>query len=75
MKKYKKETPRLSVQYVNADTEEVLFEINNRTWMNVGELLTDAYVNKIVEKELTGSGINAPKNLMVLIVGEYKLID
>jgi len=74
MKKYKKETPRLSVQYVNADTEEVLFEINNRTWMNVGELLTDAYVNKIVERELSGAVIEPPKNLMVLVVGEYKLL-
>lgn len=72
-KKYKKETPRLTVQYVNADTEEILFEINDRTWMNVGELLTNEYVDRVVKTELNKMKITPPPNLMVLVVGEYYL--
>jgi adenylate kinase family enzyme len=65
--KYSKDTPRLTVKYINADTEETVFEINDRTWMNVGELLSDHYVNEIVKQHIN----NPPKNLMVLVVGEY----
>jgi len=70
--KYKKITPRLTVQYVNSDTEEVLFEINDRTWMNVGELLTNEYVDRVVKAELNHLNVDLPKNLMVLVVGEYE---
>lgn len=74
MKKYKKLTPRLSVQYVDSTTEEILFEINDRTWMNVGELLTNEFVDRIVKAEC-GNNINKlPEKLMVLVVGEYELM-
>ena len=33
--KYIKETPRLTVKFINADTEAVLFEINDRIWKQV----------------------------------------
>jgi len=65
--KYSKDTPRLTVKYINADTEETIFELNDRTWMNVGELLSDHYVNEIVKQNIN----NPPENLMVLVVGEY----
>lgn len=68
--KYTKNTPRLTVKYVNADTEETIFEINDRNWMNVGELLSDYYVNEIVKQNIDHE---LPENLLVLVVGEYTL--
>ena len=65
--KYSKDTPRLTVKYIDADTEEVVYEINDRNWMNVGELLSDHHVNEVIKKSIS----NPPENLMVLVVGEY----
>lgn len=68
--KYIKNTPRLTVQFVNSDTEKILFEIKDRTWMNIGEILTDVAINSIMNVEFKGK---PPKNLMVLVIGEYEL--
>lgn len=65
--KYTKDTPRLTVKYIDADTEETVFEIDDRNWMNVGELLSDHHVTEIIKQNIT----NPPENLMVLVVGEY----
>ena len=67
--KYTKDTPRLTVQYVDADTEEIVFEVNDKNWMNVGELLSDHYVNEVISQNVS----KVPENLMVLVVGEYTL--
>ena len=69
--KYTKETPRLTVKFINADTEEVLFEINDRTWLNIGEILTDYYIDAIMKTEMKDK--KKPINHMVLVVGEFKL--
>lgn len=68
--KYIKDTSRLTVKYVDADTEETLFEVNNRNWMNVGELLSDHFVTEVMKQNIKGE---IPENLLVLIVGEYTL--
>jgi len=65
---YKKSTPRITVQYYDEDTDELLFEIKDRTWINVGDLFSDHYANEIVKNEL---GDDAPDNLMILAVGKY----
>lgn len=64
---YVKETPRLTVQFLNSDTEEVIFQVNDRTWMNVGELLSDGYVTQVLNQ----NNIEKPENLMVLVVGNF----
>jgi hypothetical protein len=69
--KYTKETPRLTVKFINADTEAVLFEINDRTWLNVGEIFSDYYVDAVMKTEMKDK--KKPTNLMVLVVGEYEL--
>jgi hypothetical protein len=69
--KYMKETPRLIVKFINADTEAVLFEINDRTWMNIGDVFTDWYVDAVMKTEMKDRKM--PTNLMILVVGEYKL--
>ena len=70
--KYKKSTPRLTVKFVDSDTNDVLFTIKDRTWINVGEILNDGAVSSIMKVEFKGE---APENLMVLVVGEYELDD
>ena len=69
--KYSKSTPRLTVKFVNSDTNEVLFEVKDRTWMTVGELLTDGAITSIMNTEWKNKEV--PSNLMVLVVGEFEL--
>jgi hypothetical protein len=69
--KYTKNSPRLTVKFINADTEDVLFEVRDRSWMNVGELLSDFYVDNLMKTELKGKKL--PKNLLVLVVSEFNL--
>ena len=49
MNKYVKENPRISVKFVDSDSEETLFEVNGRNWTNIGELFTDHIVNSIID--------------------------
>lgn len=74
MEKYKKSQPKLIVKYIDSDTDEVLFEITDRNSMNIGELLTEYYVDNIVKEELKKKNMTPPENIMVLVVGEYSLV-
>lgn len=67
--KYIKNSPRLTVQFVNSDTEEILFEVKDRSWMNVGDILTDHAVESIMKNEYKDKKM--PENLMVLVVSEF----
>jgi hypothetical protein len=69
--KYTQEIPRLTVKYVNADTEDVIFEVNNRNWMNIGEMMTSKYATEVFKT----NKLEMPNNLMILIIGEYQLTD
>jgi len=70
MVNYIKDNPRLKVQFFNSDNDALLFEIHDRTWMNIGEILTAHYVSKLMNNELKGKVM--PENLLVLVVSEYK---
>ena len=69
--RYSKTTPRLTVKFVDSDTNEILFEVKDRTWMTVGELLTDGAISSIMQNEWKDKEL--PENLMVLVVGEFEL--
>lgn len=72
--RYIKQTPRITVKFINADTEEVLFEIKDRSWMNLGEIYPDYTITQLMEQQLAAKNIKkAPKNILVLAVGEYSL--
>ena len=64
---YKKDTPRLTLQIINEDTEEVIATVYNRNWLNIGEFLTDHYISEIMKQKNT-----QPKKIMVLVTAEYK---
>lgn len=69
--RYNKATSRLTVQFVNSDTEEILFEVKDRSWMNVGDVLTDGAITSIMANEYKDKPL--PNNLMVLVVAEFEL--
>ena len=69
--RYSKATPRLTVKFIDSDTNDILFEVKDRTWMNVGELLTDGAIDSIMKNEWKDKKM--PSNLMVLVVGEFQL--
>jgi hypothetical protein len=71
MGNYKKDTPRLTVKFIDADTERTILELKDRTWMTVGELLTDYTVDAVVKSELKDRKL--PERLLVLVVSEYTL--
>lgn len=71
--KYKKNEPRLIVKFIDSDTDEIIAEMHNRTWMNVGEILTDYHVSEFMNKEELID--IAPENLMIIVVAEYTKND
>lgn len=68
--KYSKASPRLTVKFIDSDTNAVLFEIKDRSWMNVGDVLTDGAITSIMRTEYKD---DPPENLMVLVVAEFEL--
>lgn len=71
--RYTKETPRIVVKFIDANTEQVLFEIKDRNWMNIGEVFTNHIASELVEQDLKTKKIKPPKKLLILAVGEYEL--
>lgn len=71
MARYIKDTPRLKVKFINADTEATILELNDRTWMNIGDLLSEHSVDSVIKSEIKDKEL--PENIMVLVVAEYTL--
>lgn len=69
---YKKETHRLTVKFLDGNNlNNVLFEINNRNHMNVGEIFSDHYVNSLIRNSIKEE--NLPQNVVVLVTANYSL--
>jgi hypothetical protein len=75
MLKYKRETARISVKFIDAKTENVIFEVPDRNHMNVGEILTETYGNALLQKELKERNLKFPQRVLVLTVSELILTD
>jgi hypothetical protein len=71
MARYIKDTPRLKVKFINADTEATILELNDRTWLTIGELLSEHAVDAIIKSEIKDKEL--PENIMVLVVAEFTL--
>lgn len=69
--RYGKKTPRIPVKFVNADTDEIMFELHDRNWMNIGELFNDAAISSIMTTEWKNKEI--PENVIIIAVGEFQL--
>lgn len=62
--RYRKDTPRVNIIFINDNTEEVLLEIDNRTWMDMGQLFSDGNIDNVMKNELKGKTL--PKNIRVI---------
>lgn len=70
MSNLKKYNPKISIEAINSENDELLFEITDRNWSNLGEVFNDHYFTMITEKELKGQ--NIPKNITLVAVSEFK---
>lgn len=73
MIKYRKKNPRLTIQFVNADNDDILFQVPNRNWTNVGDFLTDYYVDEMIKRNCKRLGIDTPPNVLVIVAAEFNL--
>ena len=71
MVRYIKDTPRLTVKFLDGnDTSKLLFEVNNRDHINVGEMFSDTYVSALIEQTIDEQ--NLPDNVLVLVTGQFR---
>ena len=73
MIKYTKETSRIPLKFINASTEDVIFEIKDRNHTNIGEMFTAYAVSSVMEHEYKGKKL--PKKILLIAVTEYTLED
>ena len=73
MAKYVRETSRIPVKFINANTEEQLFEVPDRNWMNIGEILTSHYGDTLIQTELKGKKL--PEEVLVITVSKLILVE
>ena len=71
--RYIKETPRITIKFIDSATDETICEIKDRNWLNVGEVYPDSTVTDIVTREIKKRKL--PKSIMVLAIAEYNLTD
>jgi hypothetical protein len=73
MPKYVKETSRIVVKFINAKTEEILFEIKDRNHMNIGDVFSPGIITNLLTQEYKGDINKMPKSLLILVAEEYSL--
>jgi hypothetical protein len=71
MAQYISKTPRITVKFIDTNSEEIICELKDKNWMNVGEVLSSHVTNSIVMNELKNRKL--PKKIMVIAIGEYDL--
>jgi len=71
--RYKKETSRITVQFIDDSNDKVIAEIKDRNHMSIGDIFTDIYANSIIEHEVAGK--NHPKKIMVVAVAYFNLVE
>ena len=73
MGNYIKEVPRLTVKFLDGnDTTKLLFEVNNRNHMDVGEMFSDTYVSSLINQTMGQQ--NLPDNVLVLVTANFKKV-
>jgi len=69
--RYSKDSSRITVKYIDANTEDTIFEIPNRNHTNIGELFSDFYASSIMENEIKDGKF--PKKIIILAAIELTL--
>jgi len=70
---YRKNSPRITVKFIDSNTEKLLFELTDRTWLTVGEIFSDRITSELITSELKRINKSLPKNVTVIAVGEFEL--
>lgn len=70
--RYAKNSPRLTVNFFNED-DELLFQIDDINWMEVGKFLSDHTVNELVMRTLGEEDL--PYKVNVVVQGEFDLYE
>ena len=71
MSRYSKKNPRLNVAFYDDETDELLFEINHFTALEIEKALADHYVTELVNKAFEGKKL--PQRIGVYVSGIYEL--
>jgi hypothetical protein len=66
---YKKESNRIPIKFLNYDTEEELFEINNINPSNIGETLTDSVLTQLIKQELGNKNVDDYPDKILIMIG------
>lgn len=70
MSRYIKSNTRLTVKFLDGDdTSKLLFEVNDRNHMNVGEMFSDTYVTSLINQTIKKE--NLPENVIVIVTSNY----
>jgi hypothetical protein len=70
-KKYLKNSHRLNLKFIDGDTNELLFEIKNQSWMEIGNFFTDHYVDDVLKNSFSVDKL--PENVIVMVAENFKL--
>jgi uncharacterized protein YggL (DUF469 family) len=69
MKRYAKSSPRLTVKFLDGETNELLFEVNDRNHMNVGDIFTDTHVSELINRTIKAE--NLPESVNVMVIANF----
>lgn len=58
------------LKYIDADTNELLFEIKDKNWMEIGQFMTDTYVSQLLNNHFDEEDL--PENVVVLASAELE---
>lgn len=65
MKKYSKDRARLTVKFLDGnDTSKLLFEVNNRNHLDIGEIFSDTYTTLLLNQSIDLKDL--PDNVIVV---------
>ena len=70
--KYEQETPRITINFINNNNEEELFEIE-RNWTNVGEVFTNHMTTLLMQQQYKNK--KPPKQIIVMTAKVFNLIE
>lgn len=68
---YQKLSHRINIKFINGDNNELLFEIKNQVWMDIGKFYTDTYVDDLIKQTIPSDKI--PKNVVVMVAANFIL--
>ena len=70
MARYVNESARINVKFIDSKTENVIFDIKDRNWMDMNQLFPASTVSSLMERDAKIE----PDEIMVIAVAYYKKV-